>query len=155
MKKLVLIAMITISSVATFVSCSKSEDTPVVPNVDLAVGNWYKTAETIQTGLNGTPQSILIACESTSLLEFLNDTSGTIPTGFIYKTPHSGTNCTAGTRYYYGYWENRGNGNYKIGYSSGDVELGTVTFSNNNRTMLWTIYFNNNTQIAKVTYTKQ
>ncbi len=155
MKKLVLIAMVMISSVATFVSCSKSEDTPVVPvNNDPIVGVWKKTAETVQNGLNGIPTNHFSGCVAYYIYTFGADYSVKIST---YTPNTNNTNCIFDGIVNYK-WQNNGDAThyyYQIRRIDGtiiDDEL--ECFYNSSKTIRYATY-KDGPYYIKSTFTKQ
>jgi hypothetical protein len=149
MKKLLLLAIVTIS----MISCSKSDSSE--PSTDKIVGKWVVTSATIQNGANGTPSNHLQACETLGNVTF---TSTTISTGNSIQTyyhPNADTFACEIQPVQYSTWSNIGNNTYNISYlgMTGPPDVYTITFSNSDRTML--IVTDDGGYILKTIYAKQ
>jgi hypothetical protein len=149
MKKILLLAAVTIS----IISCSKSDSSE--SSTDKIVGKWVETSATSQIGANGTPTSILEQCATLGNISFsaTSETSGTFINTYYY--PNSTTFACELQPIASGTWTNLGNNTYNTMYSGQTgVDVTTVNFSNNDRTMLVTLYDGGN-YIIKTTYAKQ
>ena len=148
MKKLLLLAIVTIS----MISCSKSESSE--SSTDKIVGKWVITSATIQNGANGTPSNSLQACQTLGNLIF---TSTTISTGNTIQTsyyPNATTSACEIQPVQYSTWSNIGNNTYNITYSGmTGVDVLNITFINNDRTML--MVANDGVYIIKSIFAKQ
>jgi hypothetical protein len=134
------------------VSCSKSDSGTTA---DKIVGKWVVTSATSQIGANGTPTSVLDACETLGNINYsaTNQTSGTFI--YTYYYANSTTLACELQPLASGTWTNLGNNTYNTTYSGQTgVEVSTFNFSNNDRTMLVTFYDGGN-YILKTTYAKQ
>ena len=149
MKKILLLAIVTIS----MISCSKSDSSE--SSTDKIVGKWVVTSATIQIGANGTPTNSLEACQTLGNVTFTSTTTSTGNSIDTYYYPNATTSACEIQPVEYSTWTNIGNNTYNITYSGQTgVEVINITFSNSDRTMLVTFYDGGN-YILKTTYSKQ
>ena len=149
MKKLLLLAIVTIS----MISCSKSDSSE--SSTDKIVGKWVVTSATIQNGATGTPTNSLEACQTLGNVTYTSTTTSTGNTIETYYHPNATTSACVIQPVRNSTWSNIGNNTYNISYSgmTGPPDVYTITFSNSDRTML--IVTDDGGYILKTIYAKQ
>jgi hypothetical protein len=149
MKKILLLAIVTIS----MISCSKSDSSE--SSTDKIVGKWVVTSSTIQNGANETPINSMGLCDTLGNTVFTatTATTGTVSDTFYYS--NATTSACEIQPVQYSTWSNIGNNTYNITYSGMTVppDVYTITFSNSDRTML--IVTDDGGYILKTTFAKQ
>jgi len=146
MKKILLLAIVTIS----MISCSKSDSSE--SSTDKIVGKWVLTSSTIQNGATGTPINSTGPCETLGNTVF---TATTATTGTAsdtnYEESPTTSDCVLMPVDYFT-WSNNGNNTYTMTKDS-STNVINITYSNNDRTMLVVFYDGN--FISKATFAKQ
>ena len=146
MKKILLLAIVTIS----MISCSKSDSSE--SSTDKIVGKWVVTSSTIQNGATGTSINSMDPCAALGNTVF---TAATATTGTASDTNYEESPITSDCVLMavdYFTWSNNGNNAYTI-TQDGSTNVLNITYSNSDRTMLVVFYEGN--YISKATFAKQ
>ena len=146
MKKILLLAIVTIS----MISCSKSDSSE--SSTDKIVGKWVVTSMTSQVGTSGTPINSIQPCATLGNTVFTATTATTgTATDTSYEESPTTSDCVL-MPVDYATWSNNGSNVYTI-TQDGSTNVLNITYSNSDRTMLAVVYAGN--YIIKTTLAKQ